>query len=253
VSRGVSPDVSVKSATWKSGPPFLKDNPQYRPDLNKSEVFALDSNVFNKRPPSAQVYSVVECEDAFSKLLLYVSDLYKLEVAVAWLRRFVLFICQRRQSHFVLEKSPISVEELADAKKLLVRHVQRQNLSLWFIKATGKTNLRVLSQSSPVKRLDPILVDGIRRVGGRLEKAPLSYEARHPVILPQVLNLTDLIIRQCHVNAAHSGANHTLTVVCQRYWILKAFVAVRRAIKDCPQCRRRNAKPAQQIMAESTP
>jgi len=36
VSRGVSPDVLVKSATWKSGPPFLKDDPQYRPDLNKS-------------------------------------------------------------------------------------------------------------------------------------------------------------------------------------------------------------------------
>ena len=99
----------------------------------------------------------------------------------------------------MLQKSPISVEELADVKKLLVRYVQRQNFSLWFIKATGKTNLKVLSQSSPVKRLDPILVDGILRVGGRLEKAPLSYEARHPVILPQVLHPMDLIIRQCHV------------------------------------------------------
>jgi len=175
----------------------------------------VDSNVFIKRPPSAQVYSVVECEDAFSKLLLYFSDLYKFEVAVAWLRRFVLFICQRRQSHFVLEKSPISVEELADAKKLLVRYVQRQNFSLWFIKATGNTNLRVLSQLFPVKRLDPILVDGIRRVGGRLGKAPQSYEARHPVILLHVSHLTDLIIRQCHVNTAHSGVNHTLTVVCR--------------------------------------
>ena len=91
----------------------------------------------------------------------------------------------------MLEKGPISVEELADAKKLLVRYVQRQNFYLWFIKATGKTNLRVLSQSSPVKRLDPILVDGILRVGGRLEKAPLSYEARHSVMLPQVSHLTD--------------------------------------------------------------
>jgi len=124
----------------------------------------VDSNVFNKRPPSAQVYSVVECEDAFSKLLLYFSDLYKLEVAVAWLRRFVLFICQRRQSNFVLEKSPISVEELADAKKILIRYLQRQNFSLFFNHTTGNTNLRVLSQSSPVKRLVPVLVDGILRV-----------------------------------------------------------------------------------------
>ena len=104
----------------------------------------------------------------------------------------------------MLEKSPISVEELADAKKLLVRHVQRQNLSLWFIKATGKANLRVLSQSSPVKRLAPILVDGILRVGERLEKAPISYEARHSVTLPHFSHLTDLIERQCHVNAARS-------------------------------------------------
>jgi len=83
VSRGVSPEVLVKSATWKSGLLFLKDDPQYWPDRNKSEVIAVDCNVFNKRAPPTQVYSNAECEDAFMKLLLYFSDLYKLEVAVA--------------------------------------------------------------------------------------------------------------------------------------------------------------------------
>jgi len=204
VPRGVSPEVLVKSATWKSGLLFLKDDPQYWPDRNKSEVIAVDCNVFNKRAPPTQVYSNAECEDAFMKLLLYFSDLYKLEVAVAWQRRFVRFICQRRHSHFVLKKSPISVEALANLKKVLIRCVQRLTFSLWSIKATGKANLRVLSQSSPVKRLAPILVDGILRVGERLEKAPISYEARHSVTLPHFSHLTDLIERQCHVNAARS-------------------------------------------------
>ena len=47
-----------------------------------------------------------------------------------------------------------------------------------------------------------------------------------------------------------SAFNHTLIVVCQKYWILKAFVAVRGVINNCPQCRHRNAKSDQEIMAE---
>ena len=42
-------------------------------------------------------------------------------------------------------------------------------------------------------------------------------------------------------------------VVCQRYRILKAIVAVRRMIKNCPQCRRWNTKQGQQIMTELSP
>ena len=39
-------------------------------------------------------------------------------------------------------------------------------------------------RSSSLKGLCPIKVGGVLRVGGRLQRSPLSDEAKHPIILP---------------------------------------------------------------------
>ena len=61
-------------------------------------------------------------------------------------------------------------------------------------------------------------MDGILRVGGRLEKAPLVFETKHTIILPKLSHFTHLIVRDSHVKCGHSGLNQTLAVLCQRYW-----------------------------------
>jgi len=75
-------------------------------------------------------------------------------------------------------------------------------------------------------KLDLILVDNVLRVGGRLDKAPLSYEARNPAILPHISQLMELVIRHFHERVAHIGVNNNLNVICQRYWINKAAVGL---------------------------
>ena len=42
---------------------------------------------------------------------------------------------------------------------------------------------RTLLSNSSILPLQPVLVDGIIRVGGRLTKAPIPYEAKHQVLL----------------------------------------------------------------------
>ena len=39
--------------------------------------------------------------------------------------------------------------------------------------------------SSRLRRLQPVLVDGILRVGGRIDESIMSYDEKHPVILPK--------------------------------------------------------------------
>jgi len=39
-------------------------------------------------------------------------------------------------------------------------------------------------------------------------------------------------------SVADFGANHTLNAICQRYWIIKVAVTVRRMISKCVNCRR---------------
>ena len=48
----------------------------------------------------------------------------------------------------------------------------------------------------------------------------------------------------------HFGVEATLNQVCKRYSILNAKVAIRRVVKECVVCKRRDAKPEDQIMAE---
>jgi len=99
-------------------------------------------------------------------------------------------------------------------------------------------------------KLNPILVDGTIRVGGRLKKAPVSFDLKHPIILPHSHHVTDLIIRHHHNELHHVGASHTWTALRQRFWVIKGGVAVRRVLGQCVQCRKRGARVGQQVMED---
>ena len=42
----------------------------------------------------------------------------------------------------------------------------------------------------------------------------------------------------------------TMNLVAQRFWVVKCTSVVRRVIKDCMRCRRKFAKPQEQIVAD---
>ena len=74
---------------------------------------------------------------------------------------------------------------------------------------------------------------------------------RHPAVVPEKHHLTELIIQDAHSRVVgHFGVEATLNQVCKRYWILNAKVALRRVVRECVVCKRRDAKPENQIMAE---
>jgi len=240
VSRETTPAALVRSEIWLTGPEFLKDDPRNWPDPGVV-CCDVDPTVFEKSSNSF-AFAVVDEEDCIEQLIARFLCLRKLKIAVAWLRRFIVFLCRRRMPNLELKKESISIEELTAAEIAVVRYVQRQSFGRWMIELTGGGQpLKLRNESSPVMKLDPILVNNVLHVGGRLDKAPLSYEARHPTILPHVSYLTELVIRYFHERVGHFGVNHTLNAICQRYWIIKAVVAVRRMISKCVSCRRRNS------------
>lgn len=114
----------------------------------------------------------------------------------------------------------------------------------------SKDNYKVVGPSSPLRKLSPVLVDGILRVGGRLNKAPLSYETKHPYILPNKCHVTELIIHHEHSLVGHLGPVYVLSSLRKFVWILKGHAAVRRVIGNCFQCKRQKAKRGEQYMAE---
>eukprot|EP00731_Ephydatia_muelleri_P024188 Em0016g459a len=62
---------------------------------------------------------------------------------------------------------------------------------------------------------------GLWRCRGRLGKADIPENTRHPVLLYGKHYLTLLIVQECHVRVFHGGVKDTLTEIRARYWIIK--------------------------------
>ena len=106
-----------------------------------------------------------------------------------------------------------------------------------------------VKKSSKLGNLTPVLVDGVLRVGGRLQKAVvLSWDEKHPVVLPKRHHVSQLIVRHYHESAAHSGREQTLCKLQRMFWIIGGRGRVKKTIRGCIRCRKMNAKPLEQFM-----
>ena len=110
-----------------------------------------------------------------------------------------------------------------------------------------------LAKASALHKLN-IIVDGLLRVGGRLDAVRLSYDLQQPITLPKCHYLTELIIRDAHEKTVgHCGVNATLNILCPRYSILNAKVTMCRVLSECVTCKRIHSRTQNQIMAELPP
>ena len=178
------------------------------------------------------------------------SSLYRLKLATAWFLRYNDYLIMRvKFDSTLLKPSPmIEVHELQQAENNLViyeQHVQfHEEIALL-------SKNKQLSKTFALFKLDPILVDGLLRIGGRLDNAELSFDLKHPIILSENSHLTVLIVEDAHCRSVGpAGVSSTLNSICQRYWIINAKVCVKRIIDRCISCKKRNSRTVNHIMAD---
>lgn len=99
-------------------------------------------------------------------------------------------------------------------------------------------------------KLDPVVADGVLRVGGRLSKSALPEEMKHPAILPKESHVSQLILQHIHEKVGHRGRNHMLSTLRRRYWIPHANAAARKVIRECMVCQKQRQKPGEQKMSD---
>ena len=97
---------------------------------------------------------------------------------------------------------------MQNAENQLRKYVQARKFSHIISCLSRKVSLKV-KLSRPLSKLSPVLVNGILRVGGRLDRASIDYNARHPIILPNSSLFTELLIQHYHHLVGHSGMGHT--------------------------------------------
>jgi hypothetical protein len=107
-----------------------------------------------------------------------------------------------------------------------------------------------VKKSSPLRKLDPIWKDGLLLVGGRLRHAPIPENAKHPILLPKEIHITNLIIQHYHYVSGHLGREYILSLLRRKYWILQANSAVRKLLSRCVSCRRWKSSALGQKMAD---
>ena len=217
VSRGQIPQEFLDSPIWKNGPCWLLHEKTHWP-----EKMHLD-----KAPPKRLFIAApihVKVMQAQKNLLEKYSSMAKLQRHIAYLLRF-LYNLKNKANKFI---GPLSEAELDASTRRIIQLTQ----SAEFFKEIG--HLKHGEKIDDGSRLIPLnpFVDnqGILRVSGRLVHLELSYEQKHPILMPANHHITRLIIREEHLRLKHAGAQATLYSVRERYWPLDGRNVTRRII-----------------------
>ena len=139
---------------------------------------------------------------------------------------------------------PLCATDLKDPELVVVRWSQM----LSFPKEITllSTENGCLPKSSRLTPLNPILKEGLLRVGGRIQRAPVSDEMKFPLILSSDSPVSSLLVKDIHEKTGHGGKDQVLS----RFWLIHGGSVVRRVVKSCVFCRRHFSSPLQQMMAD---
>ena len=261
-SRGQMPDQLLHSEIWFNGPPSLWLEEDKWP-TNPVRSHASDFESPDIELIKCHQTSVTKCRDSpaavntLDSLLNHFSKLTKLKRAVAWLARFTKIV----KAKLIKTQDGLRVDSMLNATELklaeldiikLVQQICFASEMALLKKIDSPENMSNSScalKGSRLRKLSPVLMQGILRVGGRLHRSSLPECSRHPIILPSAHHVTTLIVRCAHAAEGHAGPLHTLAKVREKYWIVKGHATVRKVINDCRGCRASRASHGEQLMA----
>ncbi|XP_068704648.1 uncharacterized protein [Montipora foliosa] len=255
-SRGLAVNAIINKNRWIRGPDFLWHDemswPERPADMNRTaeERCLLEE----KKAVVAGLVTPIDGES--NNLFDRFSSWFQLKKCVAWVLRYKsrlrCAVNKRKRGETMVvapagKIEPLDVSEIEDAERAIIKATQSAR---FHDELTSLSSLqKVVKKSSGIFKLDPILVDGIIRVGGRLRNSEIEPDAKHPILLPKDHHVSHLIIRHYHRVSGHFGIEHTLSLIRQKYWITQGRASVRRLLSSCFDCRKRQAPLGQQKMA----
>ena len=237
--------AALKKTPWTVGPEFLRATDDSFPVTDPSSPPVAFSG---KLPEEAPVTSTT--------VNVLVSKIQELDTIRSCSQRYESWWKVVRHTSLVIEvaakfkkETLTRSESTKKATDLLIQQAQLEYF--------GDT-IKTLKEGSPLLSSDPLLPldpfldeDGTLRVGGRLRRAPLPFEERHPVLLPPKHPITLKIWSLCHRQAKHQGRHITNAFLRQRgYFILKGKTVISRWFKNCVLCQRMRGRTQTQKMAD---
>lgn len=237
-TRGLTPTEISKFSLWWNGPRWLREPHHTWPDSR------LPHMEFSETALEAKSLKVhIHATSADVNFIDRFSTYNKLVRITAYVLRFSVNAQTRKQRN----TGPLSASELDSALRCVVRMVQAETFDA-DMKAIR--NHKRLPARSALANLTPFIEDEILRIRGRLKHSNLSFDRRHPIILPHRHSFTDLVIQHSHKTTLHGGAQLTLAHIRYTFWIPNGRRAVQRVIRKCVICFRAAPTVGHQLMGD---
>ncbi|XP_028394872.1 uncharacterized protein LOC114519015 [Dendronephthya gigantea] len=232
VSRGIK--ASELSGRWKEGPEFLRRPKEEWPQEDlKPDVIEIEKEVRKKQmvASAAVTKSVIDCNTY--------SSWKKLVRVTSWVLRLKNNLLSRMKRDDGARQGPLTAEELELGR-------------IYWIKL-AQMSLKERLKRNDFKTLSPFVdPGGIIRVGGRVDNAVVSYETRHPALLPYHHRISRLITEEAH-RCGHSGIATTTAKTRRMYWIIRAHDLAKAVKYKCVVCKAMEPKAESQFMANLPP
>ncbi|GFW09170.1 integrase catalytic domain-containing protein [Trichonephila clavipes] len=209
------------------------------------ETFSfLDNALKEKRSVVTCVAKIVPLPEFIDRI----SSFTKLVRVYAWILRFI------KHSHSPVSRTfgYLKSSELHTAVVTIVRLIQQVEFPNEF---------KCLFQGNPLPKDNKLLPlnlfcdsEGVLRVGGRLSRnTRLSYDQKHPVLLPKSHEFTRKVINFYHIAYFHAGPQLTLSLIRQKLWFVDGRSVVRHTLKKCLICFKMNLRSSSQLMGDLPP
>ena len=241
-SRGALAATFANSTLWWNGPAFLTNDepfpempsvvnaPQASQELKKGTQFAFINPDTCPTPSTLRDHYQV-AQDNFPVRATNFSSFGKFLRIIAWCRRWKI----------PLPTDTLTPQELREAERTIWHDVQQK----CFARTIHDLQSRdTVSKASSIIKLHPaIFPDGLLRLRGRLTSLPLSYQAKHPIILPKNHPAVLLLVQSEHIRLLHAGPEQILASLMSKFWIIQGRRLARHITTRCVTCRRRASRP----------
>ncbi|KAI5630727.1 pao retrotransposon peptidase domain-containing protein [Phthorimaea operculella] len=238
-SRGALPSTLMAMSEWLHGPHWIlnekwpvRNIDEFRDENPPEMKHSTESkNLLSAEPPSNDIYDLTQRHSNFNKLLN----------VVARVHQFIRY-CRTTVS----QRTGLSIVDLRKAHDSLIKSVQQHHFcDDMAALSKGQQPQQSLRKLNPF--IDPL---GFLRVGGRLSQTNMSYEKKHPVLVPKKSNFTYTLIDYYHILYLHVGPRTLQGILSQKYWIISARSVIRTRTMKCISCFKVRPTTRQPIMGQ---
>ena len=228
LSRGIPAKELEKR--WQKGPELLN---QPEEEWLAQQVMSVDlQEVEMERGKTEVVMTIVTVSSIIDPTKF--SKWKRLVRVTAWILRYVHNLRSKRKPEEKL--NPLTVDELQRSEEFWIKTAQRESHE--------RVKKKEFNMLSP-------LTDGkeIIRVGGRAEKAIVTYDSKHPVLLPKNHHVSYLITKETH-DTNRTGVATTTALTRRKFWIIGVQKLAKSIKKKCIYCKKSHPQIQSQFMAE---